>query len=51
MAGIAEPMVEIVLRIGRQIRCRVGIGDNDLEVFVNPIVSGAARAKENAVVS
>ena len=27
---IAAPMVEIVLRNGRQIRCRGGIGDDDL---------------------
>jgi len=29
-ADIAAPMVEIVLRNGRQIRCRGGIGDDDL---------------------
>ena len=27
---LAAPMVEIVLRNGRQIRCRGGIGDDDL---------------------
>ena len=29
-ANIAVPMVEIVLRNGRQIRCQGGIGDDDL---------------------
>ena len=29
-ADIGTPMVEIVLRNGRQIRCRGGIGDDDL---------------------
>ena len=29
-ANIAAPMVEIVLRNGRQIRCQGGIGDDDL---------------------
>ena len=29
-ADIVAPMVEIVLRNGRQIRCRGGIGDDDL---------------------
>ena len=29
-ADIAAPVVEIVLRNGRQIRCRGGIGDDDL---------------------
>ena len=29
-ANIAAPMVEIVLRNGRQIRCGGGIGDDDL---------------------
>ena len=28
--GAAAPLVEIVLRNGRQIRCRGGIGDDDL---------------------
>lgn len=29
-AGVVAPMVEIVLRNGRQIRCQGGIGDDDL---------------------
>lgn len=34
---LAAPMVEIVLRNGRQIRCRGGIGDDDLARLIRVV--------------